>query len=104
MSVRLIVLLAVTAAFGVLSALALMEVGYLGILEPHFKSFGEGQVLADLVILAVLAAMWMVGDARASGLTPWPFIVITVFAGSFGPLLYLIVRELRLTARRTASA
>lgn len=104
MSVRLIVLLAVTAAFGVLSALALMEVGYLGILEPHFRSWGGAQVFTDLVIVASLACVWMIGDAREHGLAAWPFILITLVAGSFGPLLYLVARELRATARRPASA
>jgi hypothetical protein len=104
MSIRLMILFGVTLAFGVLSALALMDVGYLGIIAPHFQSWGGGQVFADLVILAVLAVMWMVRDARERGMTAWPFVVITVFAGSFGPLLYLIARELRSTARRPASA
>jgi len=104
MSARLIGLFVVTGAFGVLSALALADVGYLGIIEPHFQSWGAGQVFADLVILAVLACIWMVADARARGLSAWPFVAITVFAGSFGPLLYLIVRELRSGARQPASA
>ncbi len=104
MSIRLMILFGVTLAFGVLSALALMDVGYLGIIAPHFQSWGGGQVFADLVILAVLAVMWMVRNARERGMTAWPFVVITVFAGSFGPLLYLIARELRSTARRPASA
>lgn len=104
MSTRLIVLLLVLAAFGVLTALALLDVGYLGILEPHFLSWGGAQVFFDLVILAVLACAWIVGDARERGMSAWPFILITLVAGSFGPLLYLVVREVRATARRTAAA
>ena len=104
MSGRLLLLFVVVAMFGVLSALAVVDVGYLGIIAPHFQSWGGGQVFADLVILAVLAVMWMVKDARERGLTAWPFIVVTVFAGSFGPLFYLIARELRSTAGRPASA
>ncbi len=98
MSIRLIVLLLVIAAFGVLSALALMSVGYFGILAPHFRSWGEGQVLADLVILAVMTCVWMRRDARERGLAAWPFVLVTVFLGSFGPLFYLVAREWR--ARR----
>ncbi len=104
MSVRLLVLVAVLAAFGVLSALALMEVGYFGILEPHFRSWGGAQVFADLVIVCVLACTWMRRDARERGMSAWPFILITVVAGSFGPLLYLAVREVRSTAARPATA
>ena len=103
MSVRLLTLLVVVVLFGVLTAMALLDVGYLGIIEPHFQSWGAGQVFADLVILAVLACIWMIADGRARGLNPWPFVAITVVAGSFGPLLYLVVRELRSTAGRTAS-
>jgi hypothetical protein len=104
MSTRLVLLIAVTFAFGVLSTLALMDVGYFGIIAPHFQTWGGGQVFADLVILAVLAVLWMAKDARERGLNAWPFIALTVVAGSFGPLLYLIVRELRSTAGRPASA
>ena len=104
MSGRLVLLLIVIAGFTVLSVLALVDVGYFGIIEPHFQSWGGAQVITDLVIVAVLACIWMSNDARERGLPAWPFIVITAFAGSFGPLLYLVARELRSTARRPASA
>ncbi len=102
MSGRLILAFLVIAAFGVISTLALMDVGYLGIIEPHFRSWGGAQVFADLVILAVLACVWMARDARVSGLPAWPFILITLFLGSFGPLFYLVVRELRASPGRAA--
>lgn len=104
MSSRLPLLLLVIVPFAVLTALALMDVGYFGILAPHFKSWGEAQVLADLVILAVLSCIWMLNDARQRGLAAWPFIGITLVAGSFGPLLYLVVRELRKSEARSVSA
>jgi hypothetical protein len=40
----------------------------------------------------------MVRDASARGLNAWPFVLVTLVAGSFGPLFYLVVRERR--ARR----
>jgi hypothetical protein len=95
------VLLAVLFGFGALTMLALMDVGYVGIVVPHFRSWGGGQVLADLVILAVLACIWMAGDARERGRAAWPFIGITLVAGSFGPLLYLVMRELGGDGRST---
>jgi hypothetical protein len=98
MSTRLIALLSVIAAFGILSAIALMDVGYLGIIEPHFKAWGAGQVFADLVILAVLSIFWMLSDSRTSGINAWPFVVVTLVAGSFGPLFYLVARELKATS------
>ncbi len=104
MSIRFISLLLTLAAFGALSTLALMDVGYLGILKPHFQSWGEAQVFADLVILGVLACVWIARDARARGRSAWPFILLTVFLGSFGPLIYLVAREWRPAAGRAVQA
>jgi hypothetical protein len=95
MSVRLLALLVITGLFGALTAVAFADVGILGIFRPHFQAWGPAQVFADLVILAGLACFWMARDARERGLNPWPFVILTVLAGSFGPLLYLIFREVR---------
>lgn len=104
MSIRLFALIVVIVAFAALSAMALIDVGYLGIIEPHFQSWGAGQVFADLVIALVLALFWLVGDARAQGINPWPFVVATLLAGSFGVLFYLVLRELRSRASKPISA
>lgn len=101
MSVRLVALLAVLALFGTLTLFALLDVGYLGIIRPHFQSWGGGQVIADLGILAVLACCWMVVDARERGAKAWPFVILTLLSGSFGPLVYLLVREIRATRGET---
>ena len=98
MSMRFLVLVVVIALFGALSATALLNVGYFGIIAPHFKSWGAGQVLADLVIMCVLGCIWMVYDAPKRGLSAWPFVILTLVAGSFGPLLYLLLREVRSTS------
>ena len=95
MSLRLLALLVVVGLFGALTVVAILDVGILGIFRPHFQAWGPAQVFADLVILAVLSCIWMVADARARGANPWPFVILTVLAGSFGPLLYLVARELR---------
>lgn len=95
MSPRTVLLLVVIALFGALSALALADVGYLGIIAPHLRSWGGAQVLVDLVIACALGCLWMIQDARARGISPWPFVVATFFAGSFGILFYLVVRERR---------
>lgn len=89
-------LLVVTIAFTALTALALADVGYLGIFEPHFQSWGGGQVLADLCILALLSCGWMIEDSRTSGVPAWPFVLVTFVAGSFGILSYLLVRARKL--------
>jgi hypothetical protein len=103
MSARFLGLVAIIGLFGVLTATALMEVGYLGIIAPHFRSWGAGQVLADLVIMCTLGCLWMIPDARARGINPLPYVVVVLFAGSFGVLFYLVARELRAGALQPAS-
>ncbi len=87
----------VLALFSALTAVALWQHGYWGLFEPHFKTFGAGQVLADLVIAVSLAMLWMWHDAKATGRNAWPWLALSLVAGSFGPLLYL------LTAKRKAA-
>lgn len=81
--------------FALLSIYAMYQVGYLGIWQAGLSNWGAVQLLVDLIILAGLAVLWMIGDARARGLNPWPYVLITFAAGSFGPLLYLLRREWR---------
>ncbi|MAU59365.1 MAG: DUF2834 domain-containing protein [Parvibaculum sp.] len=102
MSGRLIALIAVIIGFGALSAQALMEAGYIGIFLQHFETYAGMQVLTDLVIVCVLAIIWMIGDAKTSGVNPWPFVVLTLAAGAFGPLFYLVAREVKSRAKQTA--
>jgi hypothetical protein len=90
------VLLTVTLLlFTVLTAVALARHGYWGIIAPHFRTFGAGQVFADLVISLSLILVWLWRDARATGRTPWPWVAITLALGAFGPLLYLLLRPNR---------
>jgi hypothetical protein len=104
MSNRLPLLFAAIALLGLLTVLALMDVGYWGILAPHFQSWGGAQVFVDLVILALLSCVWMVADGRARGINAWPFVIITLLAGSFGILFYLVLRERRSAPAGTATA
>jgi hypothetical protein len=94
-AVKILLLVLVLAAFGALSAIALAEVGYLGILLPQFQSAGGVQVLVDLVIALTLAMLWMVADARRHRRVVWPWLVATLLLGSFGPLGYLLAGALR---------
>lgn len=79
--------------FGALSAAALWQHGFWGIVAPHFQSFGGAQVFADLVIALVLVLVWMWHDAIATGRRIWPWIALTLAFGSFGPLIYLLTRK-----------
>lgn len=104
MSTRLIALIVVILAFGLLSVEALLDVGYVGIFAMQLSNWGGAQVLADLVIVCLLACLWMFNDARTSGVPVWPFIIATLFLGAFGPLFYLVARELKAPAGRAVSA
>lgn len=95
MSRTTLILIAITAAFSAYSAYAMLKVGYFGIWSAAFGSIGAAQVLFDLVIACLLISSWMVIDARRSGRNPWPYVLITLAAGSFGPLFYLLVGQFR---------
>jgi hypothetical protein len=87
------VLTATLIAFLALTAVALFQHGYLGIIAPHFRSSGGAQVFVDLVIALGLFLVWMWRDAKAAGRNPWPWLVLTLVAGSIGPLIYLLGRK-----------
>lgn len=87
---RRILALCLLIPFSILTAYALIDVGYLGIIG-HLLSHSAGwQVFADLVIALVLVLIWLFADAKASGRSPWPWVILTLLLGSFGPLLYLL--------------
>ena len=92
MSVFKAVLAIVTLLFGALSIYAVSQVGYFGIFDYHLHSPAGWQVIADLVIVCGLGIVWMVLDGKKIGRNPWPFVVITLLAGAFGPLSYLLTR------------
>lgn len=79
--------------FGIFSSWVMWKVGYLGIWQAGLSSPGAQQILVDLVIAAGLICSWMVVDARKRGVNPWPWVLVTFAAGSFGPLAYLLWRE-----------
>ena len=92
-------LIAILLAFGAYTLYAMSAVGLSGIYMAGLANAGSLQVLLDLVIVCFLFSCWMVIDARATGRNPWPYVAITVVAGSFGPLLYLLLAGQRAPAR-----
>ncbi|HRG47780.1 MAG TPA: DUF2834 domain-containing protein [Leptospiraceae bacterium] len=87
------VLLVITVLFFLLTALAVWQNGVLGIFEHQFKNFGGIQVWVDLFIALSIFMVWMWRDAKATNRNPWPWIILTLAAGSFGPLFYLLFRN-----------
>lgn len=93
MNLKVFLVLIVLIAFAALTGYALYDVGILGIFGTATANAGAIQVFVDLVIVCFLACTWMFFDGPKRNLNPWPYIVVTVLAGAFGPLLYLLRRE-----------
>lgn len=86
------ILVLILIPFSLLSLAALWRHGYWGLFEPAFHSLASAQVLVDLIIALGLFLAWMWRDAARRGRNPWPWLVLTLAAGSFGPLLYLLTQ------------
>jgi hypothetical protein len=84
------VLILALAAFGAFTLAAMWHVGYVGIWEAGLANWGAAQVLADLVVMSLVVLYLLHRDAQAQGRSLWPYALITLAAGSFGPLLYLL--------------
>ncbi|MDJ0879020.1 MAG: DUF2834 domain-containing protein [Halieaceae bacterium] len=89
MNARKLFAIAILIPFSLLTIYAVMEAGYVGIFDYQRHSPAGWQVFADLVIALLLVFVWMIPDARRAGRNPWPWVVLTLLLGSFGPLLYL---------------
>ena len=85
-----LVLGVVLAAFSAMTIAAVAQHGYVGFFEYQFRSLAGVQVFADLSIALLLVLAWLWQDARANARNPYPWVVLTLAAGSFGPLLYLL--------------
>jgi hypothetical protein len=80
----------VTLAFTGLTVAALMNDGT-DVPATVMHSWANFQIWLDLVIIIVFWIFWMIKDAQAAGRNPWGWVVLALIAGSFSPLLYLIV-------------
>jgi hypothetical protein len=83
----------VLADFAALSAYAVYSHGYVGLFEAVTANVATTTAFVDLVIALSLVMAWMWRDARERGVSPLPYVILTLVAGSVGPLLYLIRRE-----------
>ena len=86
-------LLVILADFVALTAYAVYHYGYLAFFDLHAMNAIQIQIFIDLVIALSLFLTWMVPDARARGISPVPYVVLTLALGSIGALAYLIRRS-----------
>ena len=83
-------LLIALIALGVITAVARWNDGLAGIFAATALNYGSMQIFVDLVIALTLVMVWMWRDSKNTGRNVWPWVVLTLAAGSFGPLLYFI--------------
>ena len=98
MNAKQIGLSVVLADFVALTGYAVYQYGYVGFFETMLSSAVGVTALADLVIALTLVLAWMVRDAKETGVSALPYVLLTLGLGSVGPLLYLIRREGRAVA------
>ena len=79
--------------FGALTTEAIIEHGFIGIFMSPLQSLASTQIFFDLVTSLTLVLIWMWHDAKASDRNFWPWLIVTLALGSFGPLLYLLTRK-----------
>lgn len=107
MSKRVLVPLVVLLGFVGWSMWLVAGDSYFGFLRLAWREPWAAQLLTDLVIACVLVTSWMIRDARERGLPAAPYVAITLFLGSIGPLAYLVhrgVRDPEVSADRSRAA
>lgn len=88
----------VLADFLALTGYAVYHHGFLAFFDIHAMNAIQLQIFVDLIIALTFVMVWMWNDAKARGIAPMPYVVLTLGLGSIGPLLYLLRREARATS------
>jgi hypothetical protein len=81
----------VLLAFIDLNAYVLWRYGLVGFLELVTANVATIAALVDLTIALLLITAWLWRDAKARGISFFPYAALTAVLGSVGPLLYLVV-------------
>jgi hypothetical protein len=82
----------VLIVFSIFSGYVVYQYGYIGLFEQGLTNAATIQIFLDLTIALSLVLLWMWQDARRQGISPLPYVILTLTLGSIGPLLYLIRR------------
>jgi hypothetical protein len=78
--------------FAALNVYAFASEGLLG-LAAYLGRLGDWGVVAtaDLMLALLVGIAWTWRDARSRGISPTPFVLLTLMTGSLGLILYLAV-------------
>ncbi len=98
MTSKQILLWSVLLVFLGLTTYTVAQVGYLGFFELAAANWATRLLFVDLCITLSLIAVWMYLDSRENGNAFVPYVLVTLFFGAAGPLLYLIRRRDRAAA------
>ena len=98
---KALVAAAVLLPFTAYSVWVIAGHGYTGFLSLAAREPWGMQMLLDLVLACSFGVGWMVHDARKHRITTWPFIAMTIAAGSCGLLGYVVYRAVGSRAELT---
>ena len=90
---RVFLILDLLLVHTVITVLASIDYGYVGLWKHALADWGARQILSDLMVSCLLLTAFIVPDAKKHGITPWPYVIATAPMGSFAPLVYLLHRE-----------
>ncbi len=93
MNAKQIVLGVILIAFSALTVYAIVQNGVIGLFTLPFANAATTLITVDLTISLTLIAIWIWQDAHTRGVSPLPYVILIVFFGSVGTLLYLIRRN-----------
>ena len=97
-------LAALLVDFVALTVYALYASGLSGAIELY--ALGEVwtyQLTADFLIALGISVAWMIGHARARGVSWVPYLILTLLLGSIGPLSYVVIHAMRRPAKQPAN-
>src|SRR5262249_48574648 len=82
----------VLAGFSALTAYTVYQHGYIGFFQLMVANAATITAGVDLTIALGLILLWIGQDAQERGISPLPYVLLTLALGSIGPLLYLMRR------------
>jgi hypothetical protein len=88
--VGLLFIIGSTLVLAGITGVAIWQHGIIGVFASVLDSSASLQIFIDLVIMCLLVLIWIRADSRLHSRLFWPWVLLTLVAGAFGPLLYLL--------------